>query len=110
MDYRSNSAPLGRTVVFSLSPRGTSGERVGERGFSIVAHSAASSATAQYAEARFLFSSLFAYFAYFAVNPFISHRCNRPCGAERDQETTWPSVSYRNGTRGSPPCRTARAN
>ncbi len=38
MDDTTNFAPAARSAVFSLSPRGTSGERVGERGFSVVAH------------------------------------------------------------------------
>jgi len=33
MDYTTNFAPAAGAAVFPLSPRGTSGERVGERGF-----------------------------------------------------------------------------
>ena len=42
MVYTTDFAPVAGTAVFSLSPRGTSGERVGERGSSIVAHPMAS--------------------------------------------------------------------
>jgi hypothetical protein len=38
MDYTTNFAPAAGAAVFPLSPRGTSGERVGERGFYCLAH------------------------------------------------------------------------
>ena len=38
MIYTLSYAPIAGTAVFSLSPRGTSGERVGERGSSVVTH------------------------------------------------------------------------
>ena len=47
MVYTTDFARVASTAVFSLSPRGTSGERVGERGSSIVAHRMASTTVRQ---------------------------------------------------------------
>ena len=44
--YTTDFAPVAVTAVFSLFPRGTSGERAGERGSSMVAHPMASTTTA----------------------------------------------------------------